>query len=124
MTLSLPLLIFEDFDLCLYESLEDAMMNLEPIDVSDGVCLGFDARGRRLEIQTDGTSILIGARESEPTHEGDLRNLLKKVLELSNDREASQHDDLDILVRACRNFTFQPRQQNLWGISGMGKAPS
>ena|SRR6185312_5700241 len=83
-----PIVLFEDLDLMVFPSIEKAEQFLEPIDVEQGDCLGYDSEGRLLQfgvirprslwarMSPSGERTVLLKAESVPTHQDDLRDKL------------------------------------------------
>jgi hypothetical protein len=101
-----PIFVIEGRDVTIFESLEDAQLQVEPIDVLEGVYVAYDAEGRILRMVVEGDQVKVRLGEDEPTHAEELSRILKDYLkelgELTN--EESTHE-LSRLVEACRKFT-------------------
>lgn len=105
--IALPIFIAEGWDLKLYESLRDAVLDLEPVDVEDGIYTGYDSQGRLLKIETRDSAVVLSAAEPSPTHQKQLEELLRGSLRLTGHLPEGV-DTLDGLVEAARVFTFKP----------------
>ena len=107
--MKLPIIIAEGWDVILYDKIQDAELDLEPIDVKDGIYKGYDAEGRLLRISTDGKKVRIFAVEDEHTHAKELEDFLRECLEkVSEKAVADQSPDLASLLKACERFVYVP----------------
>jgi hypothetical protein len=73
-----PILSFDGYDVMVFETVEAAERFVEPPDVDDGVT--YDAEGRLLAFETDGRRTSLHERESEPTHERELRDAITRAM--------------------------------------------
>jgi hypothetical protein len=108
----LPIFIVEGHDVGIYESLEVAESDLEPIDVKAGVYAGYDAGGRRLKIETDGKLTFITLAELEQSGAIELEEVLREYLDAMG--ESSARDpacDLPGLVQDGREHSDNTRPQ-------------
>lgn len=101
-----PLLIAEGLDLHLYDSVQDAALDLEAIDVQDGIYAGYDSEGRALRLTVRDEKVEISAAEASPGHQRQLAELLRAALAAVG-RPADPGADLPELVTAARIFRFQ-----------------
>jgi hypothetical protein len=63
--MAFPIFVSDPGSLMAYESIADAQIDLEPVDVEEGVYTGYDFEGRRLVLQASGVrSIFVGVRRS------------------------------------------------------------
>lgn len=102
-----PIVAAEGMDIKLYESLGDAELDLEVVDVEDGVFTLFDAEGRKLRALAMGSRVIIKAEEDTPGHKSELEDLLRAFL-LSIGRATAPSEDLGTLLDRCRQFSFHP----------------
>lgn len=102
-----PIIIAEGWDVQLYDSVADAELNLEHIDVTDKIYKSYDAEGRLLEISTNGKQVFICAAEDNPSHAGELQTFLREFLKkVDGDADLGINCTLPKLVDACRKFTY------------------
>lgn len=101
-----PLIIAEGLDLKLYESVHDAALDLEAIDVEDGIYVGYDSEGRELRLTVREEKIEISAAEASPGHQRQLAELLRAVLAAVG-RPAETDAELPELIEAARIFRFR-----------------
>lgn len=100
-----PIFLVEDLDVGIFISLEDAELQLEPFVVQQGRDVAYDAQGRPLRLETDGSRVRISLVHDEPTHAGDLTAILRQYLKEKNEPLADDPTcDLSSLVEACRKF--------------------
>ena len=104
--MALPIFIAEGWDLKLYDSIRDAELDLEPIDVESGIYAGYDAEGRLLKIETRDSAVVLSAAEASPAHQGQLEELLRGALRMTGHLPEGA-DSLESLVEAARVFTFR-----------------
>jgi hypothetical protein len=102
-----PIFLVEGDDVIILDSLVDAQNFVEPQDVDVGIA--HDARGRRLQVTTDGTSTFISLAESEPSRPAELEAVLRRYLKWLGDPAASMPGcDLSCLVEASRRYVVAP----------------
>ncbi len=100
---SLPIFVVEGHDVGVYQSLDRAEGALEPIDVSAQIYTGYDALGRRLNIETDGKSTFIQLAEGQPSGATELEQVLREHLEALGDSSGKDPAcDLPCLIRAVK----------------------
>lgn len=105
--MALPVIVAEGWDIHLYDSIRDAELNLEPIDVESGIYTGYDSQGRLLKIETRDSAVVLSAAEASPTHRQQLEELLRGSLRMTGHLPQGA-DSLESLVEAARVFTFKP----------------
>jgi hypothetical protein len=94
-----PIFILEGHDLGIFDDVEQAQAQLEPIDVKDGIYEGYDAHGRRLRIWTDGKRTFIELEEEQASDASSLESELRAdLIRLGEDRAAEADCDLPCLV--------------------------
>ncbi|MGH2682092.1 MAG: hypothetical protein ACRDIX_02540 [Actinomycetota bacterium] len=94
-----PIFILEGHDLGIFDDVERAQLQLEPIDVKDGIYEGYDAQGRRLRIWTDGKGTFIELEEEQPSDVSRFESELRAdLIRLGEDRAAEADCDLPCLV--------------------------
>jgi len=68
-----PLFINESGDLSIFETIDDAVRYIEPVDVLSGVYVGYDSQGMLLKLKAQSQRyyrpIEIESAETEPTHQ-------------------------------------------------------
>lgn len=104
-----PIFIYENGDLEIYESIRDAEVDLESIDVRNNIYLGYDSRGRRLRIFAESSNaVVIMEAEQEPTHGDELRAHLVEFLEfMGTPSDAIKAASLQNLVEMVWKFRFK-----------------
>lgn len=95
-----PIIVGEYWDVTLFVSVAEAESYLEPWDVTDETFRCYDAEGRLLEIEPDGSGVRIRAAEESPGHAGELEDLLRGFLERVGE-SVDPGCDLSCLVAAC-----------------------
>jgi len=75
-----PVIVDETGPIYVFESVEDAEMYLEPIDVENNRYIAFDSVGRLLRLIPTTPRITIEAAEEVPNHAERLRELLIQFL--------------------------------------------
>jgi hypothetical protein len=97
-----PIFIYaEDAYLIGFSTLDEAEKSLEAIDVEDNLYKGFDAEGRLLNIEPCESIARITEAESEPTHQLELIDLLKKEM---RKKPIIPGDDLPSLIAQRLKF--------------------
>lgn len=79
---------------------------MEPWDVADGDSRCYDAEGRLLKIEPDGSGVRVRAAEESPGHAGELEDLLRGFLERVGE-PADPGCDLACLVTACDKYRVE-----------------
>ena len=101
-----PLIIAEGLDLKLYDSVHAAALDLEAIDVQDGIYVGSDSEGRELRLTVRDEKIEISAAEASPGHQRQLAELLRAALAAAG-RPVETDAGLPELIEAARIFRFR-----------------
>lgn len=101
-----PLIIAEGLDLHLYDSVHDAALGLEAIDVQDGIYVGYDSEGRALLLKVRDDRVEISDAEASPGHQQQLAELLREALAAVG-RPSRADAGLAELVEAARIFRFR-----------------
>lgn len=98
MKMEFPIFIVEGFDVSIHKTLKDAVSQLEVIDVKDKIYDGYDACGRRLDIDVIKGRIVISLMEEQPTRiitfEEILRNHLRSKAGSFDERRIMNLNDL------------------------------
>jgi hypothetical protein len=76
-----PVIVDETGPIYVFESVEDAEIGLEPIDVEDNRYIAFDSAGRLLRLLPTTPRVTIEAAEEVPNHAEQVRELLIEFLE-------------------------------------------
>ncbi len=97
-----PIFIIEGWDVNGYMRLEDATLEVETIDVNDGIFEGFDAGGRSLSIIANyADEIKITLSEQVPTHQDELRKRLLHYLDhVGYEIQPSERESLSLVVES------------------------
>ena len=104
-TIKTPIIVDEHGTAMIFESLKDAELYLEPIDVRNGEYLAFDSDGRSLKLIPTTPEITIESDELEPQHQDHVRDLLIRLLSYAGvDSEVLKKKSLQDLVEACLPF--------------------
>lgn len=98
-----PIIVAEGRDVALFVSVAEAESYLEPIDAADGIYRGYDAEGRLLKVEPDGSGVRVRAAEGSPGHVGELGDLLRGFLERVGE-PVDPGCDLWGLVAACDEY--------------------
>ena len=61
-----PVFVIDGLDVGVFKSVEDAVLQLEPIDVNRGEYSAYDAEGRLLRLAVDGAKVTAHLAETEP----------------------------------------------------------
>ncbi|HYQ82430.1 MAG TPA: hypothetical protein VEP28_00170 [Rubrobacter sp.] len=102
-----PVIVAEGLDLKLYDSVRDAELDLEPVDVQAGCYVGYDSEGHELLFAVQEGRVEISAAESSPGHRRKLAELLRTAL-ASAGRPIEAGAGLEDLIEAARIFRFEP----------------
>jgi hypothetical protein len=105
-----PVVVADGLDVTVYPTLEEAVANLEGVDVARGVYRVFDSVGRRVTLGTHGVrqvwfmvdigTVHVMEIESQPTGGSDLRELLLSHLRARH-LQVDESWDLAALVKAA-----------------------
>jgi hypothetical protein len=108
--LKFPLIVAEDLDISLYNSIEALETHLEGIDVAENRYKSFDAEGRLLELKVIGAkkglfTVIVGRvqladAEDIPRHREELAEYLRNHLKAVG-QPVDEEIDLSQLVRIC-----------------------
>jgi hypothetical protein len=71
-----PIIVDENGPVYIFETLKDAELYLEPIDVSNNRYVAYDSEGRLLRLRPTEPRVTIESAESIPTHSSELRAAL------------------------------------------------
>lgn len=84
-----PVVIDENGDVSVFETVEFAQRALEPTDVINNEYVGYDSEGRllRLEVPEGGSLVSIREAEHVPQHVDDLRRALGNFLFRAGDHD-------------------------------------
>lgn len=105
--IKIPIIIAEGFDVTLYTSISDAELDLEAVDVKEGIFRGYDAEGRLLDISTNRNKVVICPAEEDPHHAKELQIFLTNFLKTCRpDIVLPQNRNLDSLIEACKEYTY------------------
>ena len=105
-----PVFIVDGEDVGVFASLEEALLQLEPRDVTNQEYTGYDSEGRLLRLETDGERVSAYLAEDEPIHALQLETALRCFLRAMNEPSANDPKcDLSCLVAASRRFTHRSR---------------
>jgi hypothetical protein len=86
---SSPIFVIEGLDIHVYNSIDETLRALEPIDVRNNEYSVYDRDGRRLELRVARTrfwgheKVVLDNVETEPTHAAELGNQLASFLAYS-----------------------------------------
>jgi hypothetical protein len=84
-----PIFVTADEPLLIFQSAEGAVEYLEWQDVDDGLYRGYDREGRLIEFGTK-DRIVVYKAEAQPTHHGELRHTLARILSSWTDVDKSE----------------------------------
>lgn len=104
-----PLFVIEGHDMSIYGSVEDSQNDLEPPDIAEGIYKAYDARGRRLQIETNGRDTYISLAETVASSAAELEAELRSFLRQLDEPLATEEGcDLPCLVEIAKNHVHQP----------------
>lgn len=83
-----PIIIYDNGDLLIFESIEKAESYLEPIDID--IYTAYDCEGHLLFLIEQGERVTIRLAETEPNHVNELRHVLIDFLS----RIGNEYDEL------------------------------
>lgn len=115
-----PIIVAEGWDLKLYGSIQDAELDLEPVDVEAGLYVGYDSRGCLLKLETRDSAVVLSAAEPSPTHQEQLEDLLRGALQRTG-QDPGKANGLEGLVEAAQVFAFEPPRSNAEVFKGFFK---
>ena len=75
-----PIIVDDSGDIEIYPSEVATLMDLEAIDVNDGVYDVFDSRGYRLKLRTEGYDVYIDGPESDKPQVAELSRRLRAYI--------------------------------------------
>lgn len=75
-----PIIVDENGDVNIFESIEDAERYLEPTDVENNEYTAYDSQGRLLRLIATHPRITIESAELEPSHISQLHTILQRFL--------------------------------------------
>ena len=102
-----PIFVIDGLDVGVFKSIEEAVLQLEPLDVDRGEYSAYDAQGRLLKLVVDGARVTAQLAESEASHARELSALLREFLEAMGElNETDPECDLRYLVDASRRFIY------------------
>lgn len=99
-----PIIVDDNGDMVIFESLDEAQKYIEPTDVDSGDCLAFDSEGRLLRAEVVTRALILRRvrlqpAEQEPTHAGLLRSRLVEFFErLGHSRAELETEALEQLI--------------------------
>lgn len=106
-----PVFVIEANDVSVHSSLEDAALQLEPIDVKDNLYAAYDSEGRLLHLEPEGHRVKISLVEEVPRHGHELEEALRRYLTAIGKPEGRDPQcDLPCLVEVCKEFIVHPRR--------------
>ena len=107
--LKLPIFVIEGGDVSVYLSVNEAEIDIEPIDAKSGGLMAYDAEGRLLRFETNHWRVSIGLAEDEPGHAAELEAALREFLIAVEDSIGSDPAcDLPCLVEECSRLSQTP----------------
>jgi hypothetical protein len=105
-----PIFTVEGHDVGIFHSRVQAENQLEPIDVSNGIFVAYDALGRRLDVRTDGRRTSISLPEPPEDASQEFEDALRHFLATAGEPEARDTEcDLPCLVALARKHAERPR---------------
>ena len=114
-----PIIVNEHGDIAVYESVEDAEMDLEAIDVENNEYVAYDSEGRLLRlIPKPLHEVVIVSAEQEPSHADELHAILFRFLmEVGVPADWLKQASLQELVAKALDFKIDLTGHPLNGIS-------
>lgn len=92
-------------DISVYASIEDAQLQLEPVDVLNDEYIGYDAEGKLLRIEVENNRVVISLAEENPSHAQELEDAIRTHLkEIDEPIMIDQTCDLSCLVKICLKY--------------------
>jgi hypothetical protein len=76
-----PIFIVDGLDVGVFASLEEAVLQLEAVDVRNGEYSGYDATGRSILLTTDQDKVVGQLAQKEPSHANELVMALRDFSE-------------------------------------------
>jgi hypothetical protein len=93
----------------IFGSVEEAVLQLEAIDVKRGEYSTYDAEGRLLQLAVDGDRVTAHLAETQASHAQELSTALRAFLKaMGVSRAEDPLCDLQCLVEASREFIYSP----------------
>ena len=114
-----PIYLIEDEDVMIFPSIRDVQMQLEP-NLIRGDEIAYDAKGRRLKIETDRRQVKVSVTEEDPMHAAELEASLRSYLIAMKEPLAKEaRCNLPCLVNLSikyisRTHTVRDLVMNLW----------
>jgi len=104
-----PIFIIDGLDVGVFASLDEALLQLESIDVKTGEYSSYDAEGRRIQLTVDGDKVIGHLAAPTSTHAHELSAALREFLKAMGESNAEDADcDLQCLVELSRKFIYSP----------------
>jgi len=96
-----PIFVFEDADCSCYETLQDASLAYEAIDVMNNIFTAYDSEGRLLQMSAKDKhdTVKISLAEEVPSHQEELKERL--VLHIEYLYKIGKLDNIDWLSNAA-----------------------
>ncbi|GAA1211921.1 hypothetical protein [Rhodoglobus aureus] len=109
MDAALPIVIDEEGNLMVYPTVEMACLEMEAIDVVDGVYEAFDGHGRRLKLVAHGEFVSIAVPPDAHPEPAELERRLRKYIdpELAADLGIENVDDASLPALVHALFSYQ-----------------
>jgi hypothetical protein len=108
-----PVFVIDGLDVGVFKSIEDAVLQLEPVDVNRGEYSAYDGEGRSLRLAVDGSKVTAHLAEAKASHADELSVALREFLKAMGEKTADDPGcDLPCLVEASRTFMYSPPR--LW----------
>jgi hypothetical protein len=109
-----PIYLIEGRDVAIFETVEDAQAELEPVLVRRQSDVGFDATGRPLVIESDARTVLISLNESAKADPQALAERLRRYLVAIGEKRAGEEEcDLPCLVELSRAHAVRTHSNRL-----------
>ena len=104
-----PIFVVDGLDVGVFASVDDAVLQLEAVDVKQDEYFSYDGEGRLLRLIADGDRVTAQLAETEPSHAEELSTILRDFLkEMGVKGVEDSSCDFQCLVEASRKFIYSP----------------
>jgi len=104
-----PVFVIDGLDIGVFASVEEAVLQLEPVDVKQGEYSAYDSEGRLLGLAVDGGKVTAHLVDAQASHADELAGKLRGFLKAMGATTADDPEcDLRCLVEASRKFMYSP----------------
>jgi hypothetical protein len=108
-----PIFVIDGLDVGIFASIDDAVLQLEPVDVQRAEYSAYYAQGRLLQLEVKGPRVMAYLAEANASHGEELSAALRLFLKAMGVMTADDPTcDLACLVEASRKFMYSPPK--LW----------